>query len=438
MLTRPLKLLNWRRATFVLYLGVALALHAFAFSTPAALGAEMSRAAAEAVGVATDRLGRVTALSERWVAEGRAAGVVTAIARGGQLVHLEAVGARGTEDQQPMTTSDLFRIYSMTKPVTAVAAMQLYEQGLFQLDDPVSEFLPEFEELEVHTQEGPTKAQKQMTMHQLLTHTTGLSYGFYPDDPVDKAYIDADIWSAVDLDDFVSKIADLPLQFEPGERWHYSIASDILGAVIQRISGVPLNEYFEKEIFEPLGMVDTFFQVPGSKLRRLLPVHAINQETGVLETISPNDYAQGESECAALCDYENVTLYSGGAGLLSTANDYLRFALMLRNGGVLDGQRILGAKTIHYMMRDHLGDLANKAEGRGFGLGFGVVMDTARAGVLGSHGEVHWSGSAGTTFWLDRVEDLIGIGLVQVVSPRPELRDDLRIATYQALTESHE
>lgn len=391
---------------------------------------ELPRIEPEFVGVSGERLKRISELSRKWVQEKRAPGIVTAIARRGKLIHLEAMGVKGINDKRPLEVSDIFRIYSMTKPVTAVAVMQLYEQGKFHLSDPIDKYIPELSNLKLQDGERLRPAKNSITIHQLLTHTSGLSYGFDPSDPVDKAYAEAKLWSAKNLDDFIDRLSKLPLKFEPGTKWHYSVANDVLGVLVQRISGQRYDHYLKEHIFDPLSMTDTSFVIEESKASRFVKNHSYDQETGELVP-----FKQNGDECAALCNYQKVSLFSGGAGLVSTISDYLHFAEMLRNGGALNGVRILGVKTVKYMAKVHVPSI----EGNGsYGLGFGIISDPVQGGVMGSSGVLHWSGAGGTVFWIDPLEELVGIGFVQVSSPRPMLRDDLRVSTYQALIESNE
>ena len=414
---------------------LASVLLAFAASAAAADLAEQDPSS---VGMSAERLDRITALAQRYVDEDKLAGVVTLIARDGAIVHFEAIGQRGAEDERPMTRDALFRIFSMTKPITAVAAMMLYEEGLFQLTDPVDKFVPEFAEMTVLGEDGVVRpAEKQMTMQQLLSHTTGLSYGFNPDDTVDKLYNDAELWKLEDLDDLAEKLAEMPLKFEPGDRWHYSVAVDITGLVVQRLSGLRFDVFLKQRLFDPLGMEDTFFDVPAEKMDRFLPNHTWDDENEKLEQLESYEFIQ----------YEDVTLFSGGGGLVSTAMDYLRFCEMLRRGGELDGVRILSPKTVEYMTTDHLpGALSASAGGEspsttfrgrgfGFGLGFGVVTDAVKDGVIGSAGEYNWGGAAGTEFWIDPVEEVIAIGMIQLMDSPWPLRSEMKVLTYQALTE---
>ena len=333
----------------------------------------------------------------------------------------------------------------MTKPITATALMQLYEQGKFHLSDPVHKFVPELKDVQVLNEDGQrVPVERPMTMQQLLTHTTGMSYGFNPmNDPVDKLYVGAKLWAAKDLDDFAARLAELPLKFQPGAQWHYSIAVDVTGLVVQRLSGQRFDEYLAEHIFAPLGMKDTFFAVPEAKAERFLPNHIMNPQTGKMMTI-PNDSSD------AMRNYFDVSLFSGGGGLVSTAMDYMRFAEAMRNGGELNGVRILGAKTVDYMSSNHL-DASISAEGSGeaptlnaalrgfgFGLGFGLVLDPAAGGVIGSIGEFSWGGAAGTVFWIDPVEEIVVVSMIQLMSSPWPLRSDLKVATYQALIDSYQ
>ena len=401
--------------------------------------------AAEKVGMSSERLNRITQMSQRYVDQGKFAGVITMVARKGKLVHFEAVGTKGADDKRALKKDDLFRIYSMTKPITAAAAMQLYEQGKFQLSDPVHKYVPELKDLNVLLDGELVPVKTPMTMHQLLTHTAGFSYGFNPaGDPIDKLYQQAKLWSAKDLGEFATLVGKLPLKFEPGSQWHYSIAVDVTGLIVQRLSGMPFDEYLQKNIFEPLTMKDTFFEVPKNKAERFLPNHYWNPQTKALGTI-PN-----KPDDAAMANYHNVSLYSGGGGLVSTAMDYMKFAEAMRSGGVLNGQRILSEKTVNYMAKNHLpsgmaatgvgespGQSAEQ-RGFGFGLGFCVVTDAVKAAVMGSNGEFNWGGAAGTVFWIDPVEEIVVVGMVQLMGSPWTFRQDLKIASYQAITESYE
>lgn len=406
----------------------------------------------EQQGVSSERLQRLSALSKQYVDEGRVTGIVNLVLRNGEVIHCEATGNRGADDPSPMQVDDLFRIYSMTKPITAVAAMQLYEQGKFQLSDSVTKFVPELKDLKVLNASGQFEpVAREMTMHQLLMHTTGMSYGFAAaTDAVDQLYAMADLWAAEDLDDLAVRIGRLPLKFHPGDRWHYSVAVDITGIVVQRLSGQPFDEYLEEHIFAPLGMTDTFFEVPESKRNRFVSNHFLNPETGALTDTKyappPFSYRDG----VAFFDYFDVSLFSGGGGLVSTAIDYAKFSEMMRRGGSFNGARILGPKTVAFMTKNHLakGSMLDSWDekptddigrpGFGFGLGFGVVTDSTAISIMGSDGEYNWGGAAGTVFWIDPVEELVVINMIQLMESPWPLRSDVKVAVYQALNESYE
>ncbi len=395
----------------------------------------------ERVGMSSERLARIDALAERYVSEGRVPGIVTMVARKGQIVHFEAHGARGFDDERPLAKDDLFRIYSMTKPITAVAIMQLYEQGAFQLSDPISKFVPELAELEVLQDDGTrVPAASPITMQQLLTHTAGFSYGFDPTDPVDQLYRETRGFDLEDLDAFVAALAKLPLKYQPGSRWHYSVAVDITGLIVERISGERFDRYLAKHIFEPLAMNDTFFSVPDEKMDRFLPNHAFNPKAGKAITLGEDSINR----------FRNATLFSGGGGLVSTAEDYMRFAEMLRAGGRGNGAQILSPTTVQFMTMDHLpastaaygsGEAptlgANTMRGFGFGLGFGVVTDVADSGLVGSVGDYQWGGAAGTIFWVDPVEDVVALAMIQLMNSPWPLRADFKVAVNQAMIESN-
>lgn len=404
--------------------------------------AVLPRVAPEQVGMSGERLERLSALTQRYVDEGKLAGAVVLVAREGQVVHLDAVGKADIEQDTPMREDTLFRIYSMSKPIAAVATMILYEEGAFQLKDPISKFLPELAELEVLNEDGSRVPAQPVNMQHLLTHTAGFSYGFSPRDPVDVMYRESEWSESADLDEFIARIARLPLRFQPGTRWHYSVANDILGAVVERISGQRFDEFLTERLFRPLGMNDTFFDIPADKRDRLGTNHGYDREAGRLQVLPTPAYPL----------WQDTTFFSGGAGLISTATDYARFAEMLRNGGALGDVRILSPKTVQLITMDHLpaavsadgtgerpglGALGSYT-GAGFGLGFGVVHDVPATGVIGSVGEYSWGGAAGTIFWVDPVEDLVVVGMIQLMQSPWPLRSELKVLTYQALTRLNE
>ena len=396
------------------------------------------QAAPESVGMSSEALKSMAGFVNRHIAAGHISGGVTLVARHGKLIHLEAHGQRGLDDARPMTTDALFRIFSMTKPITTVAAMMLYEEGYFHLNDPVAKYLPELANLEVYQQDELVPVGRAITIEQLMTHTAGLTYGWANDHPVELAYQESALQYSENLDDFLAKLGVLPLRFTPGERYHYSIATDVLGALVERLSGETLETFLSTRLFQPLGMDDTFFNVPDDKLDRVVPNHGWNPETNALGPL-PATYQM---------PIQGVTLFSGGGGLVSSARDYLIFCEMLRQGGSYKGVRILGPKTIEFMTMDHLTpEVRNKGAteypaqhlypGQSFGLGFGVITDPGQTGVISSLGAYSWGGAANTKFWIDPEEDLIAIFMTQVMNAPfgDQLRFDMKVATYQAITE---
>ena len=400
--------------------------------------AEVKIVESEAVGFSTDRLAKVTEFVEREISDGNLVGTVTLVARHGQVVHFEAAGRYGLEDDRPMETDALFRIFSMTKPITTVAAMILYEEGAFHLGDPVAKYLPELADMQLSIDGKLVSPKSQMTIEQLMTHTAGLTNGWHIEHPVERAYRDAGLRQSPDLNAFIEKLAALPLRFEPGTRYHYSVATDVLGALVERLSGQTLEQFFQTRIFDPLEMHDTFFNVPADKTPRMARSHLWNAE----------QQAMGLMPAGLLPPPSGVTLFSGGAGLISTAQDYWRFCEMLRRGGSLDGARILGPKTVQAMtmarlkpeVRDNGATeypVSHLYPGQSFGLGAGVITDPAQVGVISSKGEYSWGGIANTKFWIDPEEDLIVVFMTQVLgTPHSDRhRFDLKVATYQALTD---
>ena len=376
-------------------------------------------------GIAIDALQRLDQhLLTRYIEAEKIAGCLTLIARRGELAHLSAMGMMDRERGLPMAEDAIFRIYSMTKPITSVALMMLFERGAFQLSDPVARFIPQWAELQVMTGgEYPDYAtappERPMTIRDLLSHQSGLTYGFM-EGPLEAGYFKHKVYQAGmmrgrDLQSMIDRLAELPLKFSPGDNWNYGVSTDVCGYLVQEISGRRFDEYLREEIFEPLGMEDTGFYVPAEKQHRL----AANYERGADKQLRPLDiFGAGEY-------FEEPTFLSGGGGLVSTAQDYQRFCQMLLNGGQLDGGRILGPKTIELMTMNHLPDhdeLSARAlgtwsetanDGVGFGLGFAVLLDLPRTQNVGSVGEYYWGGAASTIFWIDPAEELIAIFMTQ-------------------------
>ncbi|MEC8867747.1 MAG: serine hydrolase domain-containing protein [Pseudomonadota bacterium] len=386
-------------------------------------GYELAYSAPENQGLSSEGMATITEWSAKYVDEGKLAGMVTLVARRGDILHFEAVGQRGSGDPRSLTRDALFRIYSMTKPVTSVAIMMLIEDGKLRLDDPVAKYLPELASLTVLIQGQRTPPAHPITVRHLLTHTAGFSYGWNRRDPVDVLYAKVNPERATNSRDFLERLSTLPLKFEPGDQWHYGVAVDVLGVLVERISGKPFDRFLSERLFEPLGMVDTFFNVPEDKLARFLPNHVWDWRNRKLFMLNNSNNVE----------FKRVKFFSGGGGLVSTMSDYFRFTEMLRRGGSLDGTRVLKAETVALMTRDHLPDILPTVEdgtnrrailqrGRGFGLGFDVVLDTANRRGAASIGDYSWSGIAGTFFWIDPVLDIVAIGMIQV------LRSPLRLS----------
>jgi CubicO group peptidase (beta-lactamase class C family) len=392
----------------------------------------------EKAGFSSARLGHINAVMKRYIDEGQYAGILAMIARRGQIAHLDCFGKMDVEAGKPMQPDTIFRIYSMSKPVTSVAAMMLYEEGYFQLNTPVSEFIPGFKDTKVFVRETGSglelaDLEQEMTVHHLLTHTSGLSYGSDETSPVDALYRQAFPRSeGGTLEKMVEMLPALPLRFQPGQGWCYSFSTDILGYVVQTVSGRPFDVFLQQRVFEPLRMVDTGFYVPAEKRDRFAALYGRSEEgeLGLTEAPETSRYAKPP------------TFVSGGGGLVSTAQDYMRFAQMLLNGGKLDGVRLLGRKTVELMAMNHLPEALLPFEvnpgypvwGYGFGLGWKVMMDPARAGILGSRGMYGWGGAASTEFWVDPQEEVIGLVMAQLMPYQP-LVDAFQVLVYQALVD---
>ena len=393
----------------------------------------METCSPDQVGFSAERLKRINSGMQRYIDQKLIAGIVTLVARRGSVVHFEKFGLQDIETNEPMELDTIFRLYSMAKPITSVALMMLYEHALFHLTDPVSKFIPEFKKVKVLVNEGElADLTREITIHDLLTHTAGLSYGDEEDSPVDELYRQADLFSAgITLQEMIRRLSDLPLAHQPGQVWRYSVATDVVGYLVEVISGTSLADFFEEEIFQPLGMVDTAFPVPPEKVHRFATLYGPTEDS-TLEVLD----RPATSEWLA-----PVRLYSGGHGLVSTTAHYLRFAQMVLNKGELDGVRLLGPRTMELMTTNHL-PLAllpmamgeEQMPGFGFGLGFSVMMDVARSGMMGSVGLRGWGGNASTRFWVDPQEQLIGILMLQLLpSDTYPIRNDFRTLVYQAL-----
>ena len=372
----------------------------------------------EAVGVSAERLERIRPVMQGYVDKGHLPGFLTVVARRGQIVHFETIGMRDVENNEPVEADTIFRIYSMSKPITSVAVMMLYEEGHFQLGTPVSRFIPEFKDMKVYNEDQTEilDAKRKITVKHLLMHTAGFTYG-WGNKPVDARYKEAKILEpGSTLADMVVKLGKIPLVHEPGEKWTYGVSTDVLGYLVEVVSGMPFEEFLRIRLFEPLGMVDTAFSVPSEKRNRLAALYRPTKENGLERT-----------KRAAIAIDEFTFFPSGGGGLVSTAADYMRFSQMLLNGGELDGVRILGKKTVELMRYPH--------HNNRFGLGFAIVTDRNPPNILESVGNFSWGGAAATTFWIDPKEELVAVLMTQLLNNRYPFQQQFKVLTYQALTE---
>ncbi len=392
-------------------------------------------------GLSSARLARIEPWMRAWVDSGRLPGMSVIVSRRGEVAYEACYGLADIERDRPMTPETIVRIYSMTKPLTSVAIMMLYEQGRFQLDDPISAILPAFRDVRVHAGEGrePVPAERPITYRDLLTHTSGLTYGFMSATPIDALYREHEIdfqVSRSSLGEVVEKVAALPLLAQPGRAWNYSIATDVLGHLVAELSGMPFERFLQQRVLDPLGMADTAFSVAPADLPRFAA-----------------NYARGEDGRAKLLDDPETSIFtrsrpiaSGGGGLTGTARDYMRFCQMMLNKGALGRERLLGRKTVEFMTTNHLpGDMAamgmprfseSNYEGVGFGLGFSVMLDPARAQIIGSPGEYAWGGAASTAFWIDPAEDMAVVFLTQLTpSSTYPVRRELRVLTYASIVD---
>ncbi len=384
------------------------------------------------------RLDRITGWMDGWIESGRLAGMSVLVHRRGRTAYHLCAGHADRERGLAMAPDTVVRIYSMTKPLTSVALMMLYEEGRFQLDDPIARVLPCFADMRVYAGEGrePVPAERQITYRDLLTHTSGLTYGFMQATPVDAMYREAGVdfqTSPLSLGEVVEKAATLPLLSQPGSQWNYSIGTDVLGHLVGLHSGQPFDRFLTERVLQPLGMTDTGFRVTEAQRPRFAA-----------------NYGRGEDGAAVLSDDPATSIFltsrlpSGGGGLVGTAPDYLRFCRFLLGRGALDGTRLLGRKTVALMMSNHLdGDMAAMGQPRfsestytgiGFGLGFSVMLDPARAQIVGTPGECAWGGAASTAFWVDPAEDLAVVFFTQLSpSSTYPVRRELRVLTYASL-----
>jgi len=394
----------------------------------------------ETVGLSSAKLAEMKAHFQTYIDENKLAGITTLIARRGKVVHFETYGDRDKEASSVMQKDTVFRIYSMTKPITGIAMMMLWEEGKFKLDDPVSKYLPSFRNQKVFRgaldggKLDTAPVERDATIRDLMRHTAGLTYGYFGDTPVDRMYRNSDLYDQKnDLKTLVKKLGRMPLLYQPGEAWVYSLSVDVQGRLIEVLSGKSLDTFFNERIFTPLGMVDTGFQVRQDQVSRFSAVYGLNKETG-LTALKPGE--------GLLSDFKKKpTFLSGGGGLLSTTADYWRFAQMVANGGTFDGVRYVKASTVEMMRKDQLpkklGGIAGGKAGLGFGLDFAVVNDVAKNGGATRKGEYFWGGYASTLFWIDPEEEVVAVLMTNFIPSRLyPLRNEMRQYVYDALEDA--
>jgi CubicO group peptidase (beta-lactamase class C family) len=418
----------------------------FIASTSALIAADLDKAAPDSVGLSAARLARVDAALKPYIDNKQLAGAVVAIARKNKTVYMKSFGAADVDSNKAMADDAIFRIASMTKPVTSVAVMMLYEEGKFLLDDPISKFIPEFKEPKVLTADGKTvPAKREITIRDLLRHTSGISYRFWGK-PIAEVYEKAGIFDGLaptegTIAEMTKRIAVQPLHNQPGEAWEYGLNTDVLGYLVEVASGMPLDKFFKERIFNPLKMTDTQFYVSDAQKNRVVALYTPGEKGGIVKAAdAPTRWGQLIFSPAVPYGSQR-TYFSGGGGLSSTASDYLRFTQMFLNGGQLDGQRLLSRKSVELMGMNHIGDIsvwtyvspsAVGNLGDKFGLGFGVRSD-AGMNELGSTGEYMWAGIFNTRFWIDPKEQMSIVMLGQIIPRNPEIEAKVHAAVYQAI-----
>jgi CubicO group peptidase (beta-lactamase class C family) len=410
----------WGRLALAL-MAVALVPTTFGAQTP-----DLPLAKAETVGMSSERLQRVKAFVQEYIDANQIAGAVTLVARKGKVVHYDAQGWRYKEDKQPMDKDAIFSLMSMTKPIVSVALMMLWEEGKFMLDDPISRWLPAYASKTVaDTGPGKSAVGRPVTVRHVLTHTSGLSL-------TSTSYRAAGgngegSERPRTLAEAIDRAAPIPLAFQPGDRWHYGASTDFVGVLVEKISGMSLDRFLRERIFEPLGMHDTFYNIPKEKVGRVAAIYRPGPQGTIVLSTKPEFR-------------EPTTYFPGVAGLSGTAADYFRFSQMLLNGGEYNGRRLLGRMTVNTMITNQIGSgkpVYVRGEGFGFGLGFGIVLDPSKTPDALSPGSFMWGGANGTIFWVDPVDDLIAILLIQI---RPYTHLNIRplfsVAVTQAVTDS--
>ena len=401
----------------------------------------------EAVGFDSARLKRLDDYMAKVVADGRVAGMTTLLARHGKVVEFNTYGRASLADGAPLSRDAIFRIYSMSKPLTGVAMMILFEEGRWKLDDPVTKFVPEFKALKVMTGVGAdgqittTEMKRPPTMREVMSHTAGFGYGLADQHPVDKLYRAKGVLSSAGLQQMIDRTATIPLMYQPGTQWSYSSAVDIQGYIIEKLSGMPLGRFMQERVFTPLKMTDTAFYTGPERASRLAALYVGDPKTGKISE------AKSLFGLGPMPDYTKApTMESGGGGLVSTTSDYARFCQMILNKGELDGVRILSPASVELMdtnviphdvlVSSNGTTVASFNEAVGFGLDFMVVNDPRRAGMLEGKNTMSWGGAAGTWFWIDPANDLFFVGMIQRMGGTggEDLGAQARTLTYQALT----
>ena len=404
----------------------------------AALADPLPTTPPESVGLSTERLQRLTDALKADIAKAAIPGAVLLISRHGKIAYFESLGNLDPEKKTPMTKDAIFRIYSMTKPITTVAAMMLFEEGKLALGDPLAKYIPAFKDVQVGEEKRDAEgkvtlelvpAKRGITLQDLMRHSSGLTYGFFGEGAVKKAYRDANLGEGdPTTTEFVDRLAKLPLVYQLGTTWDYSQSTDVLGRVIEVVTGKPFYQALKDMLLDPLGMTDTSFYVTDpAKQSRIAEPFANDRVIGTGAEVNDPRIAK---------KYE-----SGGGGMVSTATDYARFLQMLSNGGTLDGRRYLSPKTIAYMTSDHMGDVVRRGPydlfgpGYKFGLGFAVRTDIGLAPYAGSTGDFHWGGAGGTAFWVDPKEKMFVVYMMQSPSKRAPYRILLRDMVYASIME---
>lgn len=427
--TSKLALRGLIRAT----VGAAFIVSALTLQAPRIMAAEeLAMAVPESVGMSSERLQRIDDYFQRFVDDNQIAGAVSLVARHGKVVHLSAVGWNNREQNMPMTTDSIFYLASMTKPIVSAALMMLFEEGRFRLDDPISDWIPEYADHQVRVSDGARASNvaevRPVTIRHVLTHTSGLTLD--PDGmgltEEEQRWVTNNGEGFATLGERIARAAIIPAAFHPGDQWQYGSSTDYVAILVEKISGQSIDQFLRERIFQPLGMDDTFYNIPRDKVNRVAAVY--------------RPTANGESELQQAAAYkEPNTYFPGVAGLNSTASDYIRFAQMISNGGELDGVRILGRMTVELMISNHTGDkdVYVRGPGFGFGLGFGVLVDPTLSFDTASPGSYGWGGAYGTLYYADPVEDLIGLMFIQLPGHTPlNIRQRFTNVVSQAVIDS--